>query len=62
VGMSQGEMPIVGEMVLPGAAGVTVVARTTSGQLLPAPAALMTPMHRDELLAQVRDLVREVHP
>jgi len=47
---------------MPGAAGVSVVARTTSGQLIPAPPALMTPTNRDELLSQVRDLVGEVHP
>lgn len=66
VGMSQGEMPIrstsAGEMVLPGAAGVSVVARMPDGQIVPAPAAITSPMSRDELLSQVRDLVAEVHP
>jgi hypothetical protein len=66
VGMSQGEMPIVagasGEVVLPGAAGVSVVSRSPSGQLLPAPAAIAAPVGRDELLSRIRDLVLEVHP
>ena len=66
VGMSQGEMPIVdgatGEVVLPGAAGVSVVTRMPDGQLVPAPAAITAPAPRDELLARVRDLVAEVHP
>lgn len=66
VGMSQGEMQIRstagGEVVMPGGAGVSVVARMPDGQLVPAPAALSTPMGRDELLSQVRDLVAEVHP
>lgn len=66
VGMSQGEMPIVardaGEVVLPGAAGVSVVARAADGRLTPAPPAITAPVERDELLARVRDLVAEVHP
>jgi hypothetical protein len=66
VGMSQGEMPILsgdaGEVVMPGGAGVSVVTRAPNGQLVPAPAAITAPMGRDELLAQVRDLVAEVHP
>lgn len=66
VGMSQGEMPILsgstGEVVMPGAAGVSVVARTDDGQLVPAPSAITAPVGRDELLARVRDLVAQVHP
>lgn len=62
VGMSQGEMPIVGENVMPGGAGVAIVQRGSGGQLVPAPSAITTPMNRDELLSQVRDLVAEVHP
>ncbi len=66
VGMSQGEMPVVdadaGEMILPGGAGVTIVERTPGGRLLPGAPALASPVPRDELLARVRDLVREVHP
>ncbi|MFO0683126.1 MAG: hypothetical protein U0234_13805 [Sandaracinus sp.] len=65
VGMSQGEMPIVsrteGEMILPGAAGVSVVERAPDGRLTPAVPALTAPVQRDELLARVRDLVAEVH-
>lgn len=66
VGMSQGEMPVVdrgaGDVILPGGAGVTTVQQGSDGQLRPAPGALDGPIGYDELLARVRDLVREVHP
>ncbi len=66
VGMSQGEMPVVasggGEVVMPGGDGVSVVSRGPNGQLVPAAAAITSPIGRDELISHVRDLVAEVHP
>jgi hypothetical protein len=62
VGMSQGEMRIVGDVVMPGGAGVAIVARTPSGDLVPAPGALTEPMAGDVLFDRIRDLVVEVHP
>lgn len=65
VGMSQGLLPIVaapgGELVMPGGAGISIVARGAGGTLVPAAGALATPIPRDELVSRVRDLVREVH-
>ncbi len=63
--MAQGVMPIHriagADMVMPGSAGMALRQRGSDGQLRSAPPALMQPMPFDELLAQVRELVFEVH-
>lgn len=65
VGMSQGEMHVVasdlGEVVMPGGAGVAIVTRAADGHLAPALAAIPAPVERNEMLSRVRDLVLEVH-
>lgn len=65
VGMSQGVMPIQRdggvERVMPGGGGLALMQRGSDGQLRPAPAALLEPAPLDELLAQVRELVSEIH-
>jgi hypothetical protein len=65
VGMSQGVLPIErrpeGDVVLPGGQGLAMVQRGSDGQLRGAPPALLEPRPIDELLAEVRDLVAEIH-
>lgn len=63
VGMSQGLFPIRGEeggeTILPSGAGLELVVRTPTGALAPGAPPLAAPRPRDEVLAEVRELVEE---
>lgn len=62
VGMSQGVLPLRGvaeQVVLPGAAGLSLVQRVQGGALLPAPAALLHPEPYAHFRARVDAVVRE---
>lgn len=63
LGMAQGVMPIETqggvEVVTPGGVGLELVRRGDDGQLGPGAPALSAPRGRDELLDEIRSLVRE---
>lgn len=63
VGMSQGVMPVRREggqdMVHPGAPGLVLVKPSATGALRPAPGALLHPRPLEEVLGEVRALLRE---
>ncbi|MFW6050592.1 MAG: hypothetical protein ACODAU_05430 [Myxococcota bacterium] len=63
VGMSQGVMAVRrrggDDVVMPGAAGLALARRTGTGKLAPAPPAVLHPRPLDEVLEEVRALVRQ---
>lgn len=65
VGMSQGVLPIRTidgtDRAMPGASGLALMQRGSDGRLRPAPAALLEAAPLDELCAQIRELVTEIH-
>lgn len=65
VGMSQGVLRVRriegADTVMPGGDGLALVQRGSDGQLRPAPGALTQPTPLDALLAEIRDLVAELH-